>query len=134
MPGTTNDPPSNRTDLKIWQQNLRKSQGAWEHLLRNLNPEKFDIACIQEPYLNPVKLANASNLGRYWDVIYPLNHHASPDRTQTIILINKRLSKNKWHAININSPNVMAIELLGLFGKVRIYNVYNPCDHDSVLH
>ncbi|KAG2028852.1 hypothetical protein BDR03DRAFT_988136 [Suillus americanus] len=51
-------------DLKIWQQNLRKSQGAWEHLLRNLDPDLYDIACIQEPYLNPVKFANASNLGK----------------------------------------------------------------------
>ncbi|KAG2029193.1 hypothetical protein BDR03DRAFT_807958, partial [Suillus americanus] len=130
---TTNNSP-NRADLKIWQQNLRKSQGAWEHLLRNLDPDLYDIACIQEPYLNPVKFANASNLGRYWDVIYPTNHHASPDRTQTIILINKRLSKTKWRAINVNSPNIMAIELSGLFGRVRIYNVHNPCDHDNVLH
>ncbi|KAG1858834.1 hypothetical protein F4604DRAFT_1508014, partial [Suillus subluteus] len=129
----TNNPP-NRKELKIWQQNLRKSLSAWEHLTRNLNPDVYDIACIQEPYLNPVKLANASSLGRYWDVLYLTNHHASPERTQTIILINKQLSKNKWHVIKINSPNVMAIELLGPLGKVHIYNVYNPCDHDNVLH
>ncbi|KAG1759512.1 hypothetical protein EDD22DRAFT_782425, partial [Suillus occidentalis] len=94
----------------------------------------YNIACIQEPYLNPVKLANASNLGCFWDVLYPTNHHNSPDHTQTIILVNKRLSKNKWHTIKINSSNIMAIEILGDFGKVHIYNVYNLCDHDNVIH
>jgi hypothetical protein len=51
-----------RTDFKIWQQNLRKSTNTWEHLLKNLNPNKFDMACIQEPFLNPMNLANASSL------------------------------------------------------------------------
>ncbi|KAG2755643.1 hypothetical protein P692DRAFT_20717202 [Suillus brevipes Sb2] len=43
-------------DLRIWQQNLRKSNHTWEHMLKNLNPHVYDIACIQEPYLNPVNL------------------------------------------------------------------------------
>ncbi|KAG1813422.1 hypothetical protein EV424DRAFT_1326627, partial [Suillus variegatus] len=91
---------------------------------RNLDPNKYDIACIQEPYLNPVNLANASNLSRFWDVVYPSNHHANLMRSQTLILVNKRISKNNWHIIHVNSPNVMAIELISLHGKVRIYNVY----------
>ncbi|KAG2755207.1 hypothetical protein P692DRAFT_20717662 [Suillus brevipes Sb2] len=103
-------------------------------MLKNLNPHVYDIACIQEPYLNPVNLANASNLRQYWDVIYPTDHHANPERSQTIILVNKRLSKNNWHIIPLKSANVMAIELTGAFGKVCIYNIYNPCDSDSTLH
>ncbi|KIK34521.1 hypothetical protein CY34DRAFT_32980, partial [Suillus luteus UH-Slu-Lm8-n1] len=109
----------------VWQQNLRKSPNAWEHMLKNLDPEKYDLACIQEPALNPVNLANASNLRSYWDVIYPSDHNSGTDRTQVIMLVNKRLSKNNWHIIPIKSPNVMAIELTGQFGKVRIYNIYN---------
>ncbi|KAG1831577.1 hypothetical protein EV424DRAFT_1314168, partial [Suillus variegatus] len=93
-------------------------------MLRNLDPNKYDIACIQEPYLNPVNLANASNLSRFWDVVYPSNHHANLMCSQTLILVNKRISKNNWHIIHVNSPNVMAIELISLHGKVRIYNVY----------
>lgn len=61
MVDTTN-PISTRDDFTIWQQNLRKSSGAWEHLIKNLDPETYDLACIQEPYLNPINLANASNL------------------------------------------------------------------------
>ncbi|KAG2121946.1 Endonuclease/exonuclease/phosphatase, partial [Suillus clintonianus] len=132
MDDTNNEPPA-RNDLRIWQQNLRKSLNAWEHMLKNLDPESFDIACIQEPYFNPVNLANASNLGRFWDVVYPTNHHSQPDRSKTLLLVNKRLSKNHWHIVPIHSPNVMAIEILGPFGKVRIYNIYNQCDNDSTL-
>jgi len=103
-------------------------------MLKNLDPEEFDLACIQEPYLNPVNLANASNLRRYWDILYPSDHHADPNRTQTIMLVNRKLSKNAWHMVQIKSPNVMAIEFNGEFGKVRIYNVYNPCDNNDTLH
>ncbi|KIK32192.1 hypothetical protein CY34DRAFT_102084, partial [Suillus luteus UH-Slu-Lm8-n1] len=103
-------------------------------MLRNLDPNIYDIACIQEPHLNPVNLANASNLKQYWDVIYPTDHHANASRSQTIMLVNKRLSKNNWHMVPIKSPNVMAIELTGRFGKVRIYNIYNPCESDATLH
>ncbi|KAG1879043.1 hypothetical protein F4604DRAFT_1499575, partial [Suillus subluteus] len=119
---------------KIWQQNLRKSLNAWEHMLHNLNPNVYDLAYIQEPYLNMVNLANASTLSQYWDVIYPSNHNAKTERSQTIMLVNKRISKNNWHIIPINSLNVMAIELTGLFSKVRIYNIYNPRESDHTLH
>ncbi|KIK45266.1 hypothetical protein CY34DRAFT_78192 [Suillus luteus UH-Slu-Lm8-n1] len=73
------EPP--KSHFRIWQQNLRKSVNAWEHMLSNLNPEVYDLACIQEPYLNPVNLTNASNLRRYWDVIYPTRHHDNAKHT-----------------------------------------------------
>jgi len=84
-----NDQLAGGNNLCIWQQNLRKSLPAWEHMLKDLDPNVYDIACIQEPYLNPVKLANASNLRQYWDVIYPTDHHTSPERSQVIMLVNK---------------------------------------------
>jgi len=68
---------------------------AWEHMLKNLNPNKYNIACIQKPYINPVKLANASNLRQHWDVIYLTDHHTSPKRMQVIMLINRKISKKK---------------------------------------
>ncbi|KAG2051729.1 hypothetical protein BDR06DRAFT_889424, partial [Suillus hirtellus] len=126
--------PTDRDNFKIWQQNLRKSLNAWEHMLHNLDPNVYDMACIQEPYFNPINLANTSTLGRFWDVIYPSNHHSHAARSQTLILVNKCISKNNWHIIPINSPNVMAIELTGQFSKVHIYNIYNSCKNDHTLH
>lgn len=102
-------------------------------MLQILNPESYDLACIQEPYLNVVGLANASNLKRFWDVIYPTNHHSNPECSQTILLVNKKLSKNNWHIIPLDSPNITAIEIHGDFRKVHIYNIYNACDHSRTI-
>ncbi|KAG2028309.1 hypothetical protein BDR03DRAFT_883531, partial [Suillus americanus] len=101
--------------LKIWQQNLRKSSGAWEHMLKNLNPNESNIASIQEPYLNPVKLADASNLKQFWDILYPINHHISPEQLQVIMPINKKLLKTNWYIVLIKLPNIMSIKLTGNF-------------------
>jgi hypothetical protein len=79
----------NRSDLKIWQQNLHKSPNTWEHLLKNLNPNMYDLACIQKPFLNTVNLTNTSNLNHLWDIIYPTNHHSQLERLQTLLLVNK---------------------------------------------
>jgi hypothetical protein len=79
----------NRSDLKIWQQNLHKSPNVWEHLLKNLNPDTYDLACIQEPFLNTINHANASNLNRFWDIIYPTDYHSQLERLQTLLLVNK---------------------------------------------
>ncbi|KIK45267.1 hypothetical protein CY34DRAFT_41396, partial [Suillus luteus UH-Slu-Lm8-n1] len=51
----------------------------------------------------------------------------------SILLVNKKISKNTWHIIPLESPNVTAIELTGNFGKVHIYNIYNPCDHNRTI-
>jgi len=50
------------------------------------------------------------------------------------MLINKKLSKNRWHVIPIHSSNIMVIELTGNFSKVCIYNIYNPCNHNSTIY
>jgi len=76
---------------------------------------------------------NTSNIQQFWDVVYPTDHHTTPTRSQTIMLVNKQLSKNNWHIVPIKSPNVMAVELMGNFGKVHIYNIYNPCDSNNTI-
>ncbi|KAG2065428.1 hypothetical protein BDR04DRAFT_948889, partial [Suillus decipiens] len=83
-----------------------------------------DLTCIQEPFLNIVGLVNASNLRCFWDVIYPTNHHSNHEQSQTILLVNKKLSKNNWHIIPLNTPNIMAIKIHGDFRKVHIYKIY----------
>ncbi|KAG1802334.1 hypothetical protein EV424DRAFT_1331502, partial [Suillus variegatus] len=93
-------------------------------MLKNLNPNEYNIACIQEPYLNPVNLANTSNLKQFWDVVYLMDHHNSAGRSQMLTLVNKRLSKNNWHIVPVKSPNITVIELTGQFGKVQLYNIY----------
>ncbi|KAG2134511.1 hypothetical protein DEU56DRAFT_738614, partial [Suillus clintonianus] len=91
-------------------------------MLRNLNPNDYDLAIIQEPYINPVNLAPSSSR---WDIVYPSTHGDNGvERTNSIILVNKRLSKNTWKNVPFKNSNVTAIEFKGNTGKILIYNVY----------
>lgn len=131
MNNHTNNNELARTNLRIWQQNLHTAQAAHEHMLRNLHPEHYDIAIIQEPYLNPVNLALCSSR---WDIIYPTTHgDTGAERTNSIILVNKKISKNTWKIIPFKNSNVTAIELRGNFGRISIFNVYNSWRHIRTL-
>ncbi|KAG1889175.1 hypothetical protein F4604DRAFT_1515172, partial [Suillus subluteus] len=82
----------------------------------------YDLAIIQEPYLNQVNLAPSSSR---WDTIYPTLHGDNgAECTNSIILVNKRLSKNTWKIVPLKSSNAMAIKLQGNFGRILIFNVY----------
>ncbi|KAH7919725.1 hypothetical protein BV22DRAFT_995247, partial [Leucogyrophana mollusca] len=118
--------------LRVWQQNLRKSQAAQEDFLKDLSPDLYDVAAIQEPHLNFVNLAPVP--ASHWTTVYPTCHNVNnADRTQSLILVSKRLSKNNWHIIPLDNPNVTAIEIKGGAGRTRIYNIYNACDHSRTL-
>ncbi|KAH7903836.1 hypothetical protein BJ138DRAFT_973631, partial [Hygrophoropsis aurantiaca] len=81
----------------------------------------YDIIAIQEPYINIINLTMSNSK---WDVIYPSTHYTKPTETYTVLLINKALSKNKWRAIKVDSPNITAVEVDGNDRKVRLYNLY----------
>ncbi|KAG1908669.1 uncharacterized protein F5891DRAFT_902665, partial [Suillus fuscotomentosus] len=81
-----------------------------------------NIAIIQEPYLNPVNLTLSSS---HWDIIYPTMHgDMRVEHTNSIILVNKKISKNTRKIISFKSSNVATIELKGNFGRISIFNVY----------
>jgi hypothetical protein len=128
---TTSKPNERRKTLRIWQQNLNKAKNTQQHLLRNLDPQKYDIAAIQEPVINYVNLTTSNS---HWNIIYPTTHHtANAKRTKSIILINKRISKDHWRMLPMESPDITAIELSGEFGNLRIYNIYNDGTHPQTL-
>ena len=100
-------------------------------MLRNLNPEEYDVALIQEPVINTVNLTTANPK---WNVVYPTTHNRErATRTRSVILVNKLISKDNWQTVPLDSPDVTAIELRGAFGKTRIYNVYNDITHGETL-
>ncbi|KIK76604.1 hypothetical protein PAXRUDRAFT_110044, partial [Paxillus rubicundulus Ve08.2h10] len=54
--------------LRVWQQNLNKARSAQQDMLRDLDPDKFDLAVIQEPVIN---LINLTTTNSWWNIIYP---------------------------------------------------------------
>ncbi|KAF8443287.1 hypothetical protein L210DRAFT_3396918, partial [Boletus edulis BED1] len=91
-------------------------------MLRNLDPESFDLALLQEPVINSVNLTTTNPR---WNVLYPSCHNNDKaPRTRAIILINKSLSKDGWRIIPTDCPDITAIELKGDAGRIQIFNIY----------
>ncbi|KIK75710.1 hypothetical protein PAXRUDRAFT_171952 [Paxillus rubicundulus Ve08.2h10] len=66
-------------------------------MLQDLDPNKFDLAVIQEPVVN---LVNLTTLNMQWRIIYPTCHNNNHAKcTQSLIPINKQVLKEYWRAI-----------------------------------
>ena len=101
-------------------------------MLRDLDPNKYDIALLQEPVINTVNLTTTNSR---WNTIYPTCHNNDhTTRTRTTILVNKSLLKDNWRIIPMDTLDVTAIELKGNMGKIQIYNIYNDSSHDITLN
>ena len=124
-------PPNKQRKIRIWQQNLNKSATAQQHFLHNLNPTTYDIAVIQEPAINRTNLTTANSK---WNIVYPTMHNkTNAKRTRSVLFINKKISKDGWHIIPIESPDITAIELINEEGNICIYNIYNNGNHQDTL-
>ena len=100
-------------------------------MLQDPNPTHYDLALIQEPVINFVNLTTSNS---QWNVVYPSTHNKEhAKRTRSVILVNKNLSKDSWHSIPIDSPDITAIELNGTFGCLHIYNIYNDITHNDTI-
>jgi ribonuclease HI len=117
--------------LKIWQQNCRKSPVNQLHVINSLHPQSFDICLIQEPYID---FLNNTRAPAGWKVIYPPNRFTDDRRIRAVTLISPQLSTSNWMDLRIDSPDVTAIQIWGDFGTIKIFNVYTDCDHADSIH
>src|SRR3979490_2935034 len=129
------DMPDGRNDterkLVIWQQNLNKSSDAQLDLLHCLYPDQFDIVATQEPHINFLGNAQATT---HWITVYPTGHLDRKERTRALIMINRMsISSNAWTQLEIDSPDVVGVEITGEQGTLRLLNIYNNCDDDSAM-
>src|SRR4051812_37337602 len=119
MPNTTD---TSLRQLRIWQQNCRKSLENQLHLINSLNPSEYDICLIQEPYIDPFKNTRAPT---GWRTIYPPTHLIDNlPTTRSLILVSPRLATSAWMDLRINSPDISALQIWGTFGTILIFNIY----------
>ncbi|KIM79464.1 hypothetical protein PILCRDRAFT_74311, partial [Piloderma croceum F 1598] len=99
-------------------------------MLNSLNLRDWDLIMIQEPYIafNDVTRATPP-----WRVVYPRTHKKDPKATHAVILVSKALSTDQWEELPVNSPDIAAIRISGTFGRLRLFNVYNHCDHSRAI-
>ena len=117
-------------NLRIWQQNCNKSLDAQHLLLNGLHPDYYDIVLIQEPYIAPTRETRARP---HWNVLYPTTHNDTRTTMRSIILVNKKISKNLWEQIAIKSPDITAVRIKVGSYTISIYNIYNECETVDTL-
>ena len=93
-------PPPMR--LRIWQQNLNKSDKAHFDLISAPLHNDWDILLLQEPYIN--SFGNTKATSR-WHVIYPSSHLTDSSVCRSIILVNALLDINAWAQVPLEGSN-----------------------------
>ncbi|KAI0026638.1 hypothetical protein K488DRAFT_65609, partial [Vararia minispora EC-137] len=122
--------------LRIWQQNLRKSESAQQNLINTENlHNEYDLLMIQEPYADFRRLTRTN---AHFHAIYPTNHFSAPtgrppERDRALILVNVAMKTDTWKQIDFPSSDVVVVQIQGSFGKLTLFNIYNDCEHSHTV-
>ena len=116
-----------KTNLKIWQQNINKSHNCQHDLISSgkLVHWEIDLIALQEPAINGFGQTVAS---KDWKTIYPSGHAKNPEKTRSVILLRDNLLTDGWEQIDFPSSDVTALRIKGSWGKLTIFNIYNDCN------
>src|SRR5882724_13713797 len=116
--------------LWIWQQNINKSLVAQSDILHQVDPSIYDIAAKQAPYLDHNHNTRAKP---HWYTVYPKEYYTVPDKTRSIMLVNKHMATDSWAQVNFSTSGMTVIQIHMAAGNVIIINTYNDITHaDSV--
>ena len=116
--------------LRIWQQNLNKSDKVQFDLINSSVHKDWDLL-LQEPYID--KFGNTKATSK-WHTIYPSSHLSDASVNRSIILVNTALDTNTWAQVPIEGSNdIMALRLRLPHGQLTIFNIYNDCTHSNTL-
>src|SRR5882724_8942126 len=119
---TLNNYADKLTRLHIQQQNTNKSLVTQSNILHQLDPRKYDLGMIQEPYLDHFHNSHANH---HWYAIYPKEHYTNPADMRSLILVNKWLATDSWLQVDFSSSDMTAIQLKTARGKLLVVNMYN---------
>jgi ribonuclease HI len=125
-----NNPPTPHM-LRIYQQNLNKSPVAHADFIAKVNPKDWDLALIQEPYLDKYELTKVS---KGWHVYYPsTKKFEGHPRLRTLILISRYIPSDSYQQIDVSSSDITALRIWNNSGSFSIFNIYNDCNHNLTL-
>src|SRR5882724_4468437 len=128
---TTTMISGNSTQLQIHQQNVNKSLVAQGDLLHRLDPKSFDIVAIQEPYLD---CNHNTHANLHWCKLYPKEHYIEPEKTRSIIFINKQIATDSWIQVDFGLSDVTAVQVQTAVGVVLVINMYNQIAHTDIIN
>jgi len=116
----------------IWQQNVNKSPSCQHNLISSNHLANMGVGLIalQELAINPFNLTITT---KDWTPIYPTPHGDTTNRTRAITLIRSNISTDSWTQLDFPSSNVTIVQIIGLWGKITIFNIYNNCDNSDTI-
>ncbi|CDO74895.1 hypothetical protein BN946_scf184988.g2 [Trametes cinnabarina] len=102
------------------------------HFARECTAEQDVCAnSLQEPYLSFLGLTAATP---HWRVVYPTPHGAEGvSRSQSLLLINRRLSTNAWNPILIPHPDITAVTIRAGDSTIHLFNLYVDGSQDTAI-
>ncbi|KAJ3899177.1 hypothetical protein F5879DRAFT_811359 [Lentinula edodes] len=120
-----------KRQLEVWQINANKSDDCMHDFLHN-DKGKADIIAVQEPYID---WKGATRALSHLHTIYPTGHleNFTEMLTWSLISINSSILTEDWARLDIESGDVTAVQITGPFGMLRIFNIYNDCNHNRAL-
>ena len=130
QPDITNWTGSRDRFLTICQQNINRSIITQNDFLHQLDPDVYDFATIQEPYLDSNHNSRATH---HWYMVYPKEHYITPAWMRSIILVNRRLALESWAQVDVGSSDVTVLEFNMGKGRVLLTNVYNDIEQQQGL-
>jgi hypothetical protein len=121
-----------QTKITIWQQNVNKSPSCQHDLISSkaLIDMGVNIVALQEPSINFLDKTIAT---KDWIALYPSTHAKHPEQTRSVILIRSQLKSDSWQQIDFQSGDVTAIRLMGQWGQLNLYSIYNDCQHNATI-
>lgn len=123
--------PSTTGRLRILQINLNKSEAAHLDIINKNLARNWDVICLQEPHLT--RLGNIRTPNKFRQVYPQVKYGQQGNRVRSAIWVNQAMDTNNWEMVNIpGTGDITAIRIRGEFGSIAIFNVYNPCDSNTV--
>src|SRR6266481_10091192 len=117
--------------LRIWQQNLNKSDKAHFDLINSLAHKDWDLLLLQEPYIDAFGNTKATSK---WHTIYPSLQFTDSAVDRSVILVNTALDTNAWAQIPFKGlGNITIIQFCLPRGCLTIFNIFNNCLHSNTL-
>ncbi|KZP18036.1 hypothetical protein FIBSPDRAFT_745999, partial [Athelia psychrophila] len=108
--------------LSLLNINVNKSWLGQVDFLGGLETGEYDVLGIQEPGFDFRPQTRSTG---EWTMVYPKGHDQRQRKaTRALIMMNKALDSSRWKQLPVDSVDVAAVEISGVFGKVRIFSIY----------
>jgi len=130
QPDFTNLTGSRDQYLTICQQNVNRLLITQSDFLHQLDPDVYNFATIQEPYLDSNHNSHATH---HWYMVYPKEHYITPLQTRMIILVNRQLALDSWSQVDICSSDMTVLVINTGKGRVLLTNMYNDIGQQQGL-